>query len=168
MKNYTRSKEISVFQSVNITNYFNKISSGNTVRNRNFWKIIKHFLSNKGHLENVILLNHNNKIICNDHKLVKVFSKHYINIIETMSDEKPTNITKECSFHNDKQADDIICNSYKNQSHISKIRSTTTAKKNTNDNTIFLPVNSDEVKQCLQKINPRKAKLLVKITSLQL
>ena len=29
-----------------------------------------------------IMLNHNNKIICNDHELVKLFNKHYINIIE--------------------------------------------------------------------------------------
>ena len=66
-----------------IWNYFNKIANGNIVANRNFWKIIKPFLSNKGHLENVdIMLNHNNKIVCNDHELVKVFNEHYINITE--------------------------------------------------------------------------------------
>ena len=36
------------------------------------------------------------------------------------------------------------------------IRSTTTAKENTNDNKDFLPANNDEVKQCLQKLNPQK------------
>ena len=31
--------------------------------NRNFWKMIKLFLSNKGHLENVdIMLNHNKRL----------------------------------------------------------------------------------------------------------
>ena len=35
--------------------------------------------------------------------------------------------------------------------------STITAKENTNDNTIFSPLDSDEVKQCLQKLNSRKA-----------
>ena len=65
-----------------IRNYFNKIANGNVVTNRTFWKIIKPFLSNKGHVENVdIMVNHNNKIIYNDHELVKVFSEHYINII---------------------------------------------------------------------------------------
>ena len=38
-----------------------------------------------------------------------------------------------------------------------RIRSTITAKENTNVNTIFPPVNSDEVKQCLQRLRPRKA-----------
>ena len=50
-----------------------------------------------------------------------------------------------------------MCNSYKSHPSILKIRSTITAKENTNDNTIFSPVNSDEVKYFLQKLNPRKA-----------
>ena len=81
------------------------------------------------------MLNHNNKIISNDHELVKVFSEHYINIVEKSGGEKPTNITKEYSFDNDKQAVDIICKSYKNQPSILKTRSTITAKENSNDNT---------------------------------
>ena len=148
MKNHTRNKEISVtIRKKSIRNYFNKIANGNIVTNRNFWKIIKPFLSNKGHLENVdITLNHNNKIVCNDHKLVKVFNEHYINIIEKLGGEKPTNITEEYSFENDKQAIEIICNSYKNHPSILKIRSAITVKENSNDNTIFSPVNRDEVK----------------------
>ena len=102
-----------------IRNYFNKIANRNIVTNRNFWKIIKPLLSNKGHLENVdIMLNHNNKIICNDHELVKIFNEHYINIIEKSGGEKPTNITEEYSFDNDKKAIEIICNSYKNHPSI--------------------------------------------------
>ena len=103
------------------------------------------------------MLNHNNKIICNDHELVKVFNEHYINIIEKSGGEKSTNITKEYSFDNDKQAIEIICNSYKNHPSILKIRSEITVKENSINNTIFSPVNRDEVKQCLQKLNPRKA-----------
>ena len=102
------------------------------------------------------MLNHNNKIVCNDHELVKVFNEHYINIIEKSGGEKPTNIAEKYSFENDKQAIEIICNSYKNHS-ILKIRSAITVKENSNDNTIFSPVNRDEVKQYLQKLNPRKA-----------
>ena len=96
------------------------------------------------------MLNHNNKVISNDYELVKVFNEHYINIIEKSGGGKPINITKEYSFFNDKQAVDIICNSYKNHPSILKIRITITAKENSNDNIIFLHVNSNEVKQCLQ------------------
>ena len=91
------------------------------------------------------MLNHNNKIICNDHKLVKVFNKHYINIIEKSGGEKSTNITEEYSFDNDKKATEIICNSYKNHPSILKIGSKITVKENSINNTIFSPVNRDEV-----------------------
>ena len=129
-----------------IRNYFNKIGSGNIVTNRNFWKISKPLLSNKGHLENVdIMLNHNNKIVCNDHELVKVFNEHYIDIIEKSGGEKPTSITEEYSFENVKEATEIICNSYINHPRILKIKSAITVKENSNDNTIFSPVNRDEV-----------------------
>ena len=65
MKNHTRNKEISVtIRKKSIRNYFNKIANGNIVTNRNFWKIIKPFLSNKRHLENFdTMLNRSNKII---------------------------------------------------------------------------------------------------------
>ena len=89
------------------------------------------------------MLNHNKKIISNDHELVKVCNEHCINIIEKSGGKKPTNITKEYSFDNDKQAVDIICNSYKNHPSMLKIRSAITAKENSNGNTIFSPVNSD-------------------------
>ena len=86
-----------------------EIAKGNILTNRNSWKIIKPFISIKGHLENTnIILNYNNKIICDDHEPVKVFNEHCINIIEKSSGEKPTNITKGHSFDNDKQAVDII------------------------------------------------------------
>ena len=51
------------------------------------------------------------KIICNDHELVKVLNKHYVDIIQKLGGERRTNITKEYSFYNDKQAVDITSNS---------------------------------------------------------
>ena len=86
-----------------------------------------------------------------------VFNEHCINIIDKSGGEKPTNITEEYSFENVKQAIEVICNSYINHPGILKIRSAITVKENGNDNTIFSPVNRDEVQQCLQKLNPRKA-----------
>ena len=56
------------------------------------------------------MLNHNNK--------VKVFNEHYINIIEKLGGEKPTKITEEYSFDNDKQAIEIMFNSYKSHPSI--------------------------------------------------
>ena len=42
-------------------------------------------------------------------------------IIEKSGGKKPTNTTKKYSFDNDKQAVDIICNSYKNHPSILKV-----------------------------------------------
>ena len=67
------------------------------------------------------MLNHNDKIICNDHELVKVFNEHYINIIEKSGGERPTSTTEEYSFENDKQAVEIVCKSYKDYPRILKL-----------------------------------------------
>ena len=45
-----------------IINYFNKIANENIVTNRNVWKIIKSFLTNKGHLENAEISSFRTKI----------------------------------------------------------------------------------------------------------
>ena len=97
------------------------------------------------------------KIISNENELVTVFNKHYINIIEKSGGQKPTNIAKSHSIDNDKQAVELICNSYRNHPSALKIKSNIKSKGNINNNTIFSPVTSDEVRKLLQQLNPRKA-----------
>ena len=48
------------------------------------------------------------KIISNKHKLVKVFNKHYINIIEKSGGQKPTNTATNHTTENDNK----LLNSY--------------------------------------------------------
>ena len=78
-----------------IRKYFNKIANENIVTNSTFWKIIKPFITNKGHLENaeIMLIQGKNKI-ATENELVKVFNKHFINIIEKYGGQKPRNIAK--------------------------------------------------------------------------
>ena len=103
-----------------------------------------------------IMLILDKKIIFNENELVKVFNKHYLNIIEKSRGQKPTNIAKSHSIDNDKQAVELICNSYRNHLSILKIKSNMTTKGNINNNTIFSPVSSDDVQKLLQQLNPRK------------
>ena len=51
--------------------------------NKNFfWRIIKPFLINMGHLENAeTMLIQDKKILSNENELVKVFHEHYLKII---------------------------------------------------------------------------------------
>ena len=82
---------------------------------------------------------------------------HYIKIIEKSDGQKPANTAENHTIDNDKQAIEFICNSYRNHPGILKIQSNITTKGKINDNTIFLPVSSDEVQKWLQQLNPRKA-----------
>ena len=51
MKRYIKNKQINVsIQKKTIGNYFKEIANENIVTNRNFWKVIKPRLTNKGHL----------------------------------------------------------------------------------------------------------------------
>ena len=103
-----------------------------------------------------IMLILDKKIIFNENELVKVFNKHYINITEKSGGQKPTNVAKSHSPVNDKQAVELICNSYRNHLSILKIKSNMTTKGNINNNTIFSHVSSDEVQKLLQQLNSRK------------
>ena len=70
--------------------YFSNITSKGTVTNREFWKTMKPFLTNKGCLDNSdIMLRGDNEMITDDKRLAKLFNEHYINIIERSSDLKP-------------------------------------------------------------------------------
>ena len=56
------------------------------VTNREFWKTMKSFLTNKGCLDNCdIMLRGDNKTIKDDQRLAKLFNERYINIIEWSS-----------------------------------------------------------------------------------
>ena len=61
--------------------------------NREFWKTMKPFLTNKGCLDNCdIMLRGGNKMITGDKRLAKPFNEHYINIVERSSGLKPEEI----------------------------------------------------------------------------
>ena len=75
------------------------------------------------HLENAeMMLIHDKKIISNENELVKVFNKHYINIIDKSGGQKTTNIAKSRTIDNDKQTVELICNSYRNHPIILEIK----------------------------------------------
>ena len=66
-----------------ITQHFSKITSKGIMTDKQFWKAMKPFLTNKGCLENnnIILLD-GEVMIANDRILAKRLNKHYINIVK--------------------------------------------------------------------------------------
>ena len=67
-----------------------------------------------------------NSMYCGVRKYISI--KIYINIIEKSGGQKPTNIAKRHTIDNDKQAVELICNSYRNHPSIIKIKSNITTK----------------------------------------
>ena len=61
--------------------------------NKEFWKVMKPVLTNKGIISSdVIILEENGELISDESKLVEIFNNHYINIVETTMGSPPTSL----------------------------------------------------------------------------
>ena len=79
-----------------IKKYFNNITNYEIATNKNFWNLIKLFLTNKGHLNHQDIIKFDvKKIITNETGLVEVFSNHYINIVEKSSGKKSRHVARD-------------------------------------------------------------------------
>ena len=73
------------------TQYFSNATANGTMTNKEFWKIMKPALTNKGFLgSDAIILEENGEIISDESKLVDIFNNHYINIVESTTGTPPT------------------------------------------------------------------------------
>ena len=90
--------------------------------NKEFWKTIKPFLTNKGCLENsdIMLIN---DMINDDKTLAKTFNKNYSNTVERSSGLKPEKMEFENSLNNNRNILHSITDHYKNYPSILKIKS---------------------------------------------
>ena len=111
------------------------------MRNKQFWKTMKPFLTNKGCIENndIILLN-GEVMITNDKIAAKRFNEHYINIVERTSGFKPSKMWYSVKSRNNNFLRSIA-NQYKDHPSIVNIKQS--ALNNTHMNTS--PFSTDEV-----------------------
>ena len=111
------------------------------MRNKQFWKTMKPFLTNKGCIENndIILLN-GEVMITNDKIAAKRFNEHYINIVERTSGFKPSKMSYSVKSRNNNFLRSIA-NQYKDHPSIVNIKQS--ALNNTHMNTS--PFSTDEV-----------------------
>ena len=66
------------------TQYFAKATEKGIMNNKEFWKVMKPALTNKGFVSSdVIILEEKGKMITDESKLVEIFNNHYINIVES-------------------------------------------------------------------------------------
>ena len=69
-----------------VKKYFNNVSKDGVVSNKNFWSMMKPFLTNKGHInEEEIILKCDNETTTERSVLAQMFNSHYKNIVEKTS-----------------------------------------------------------------------------------
>ena len=130
-----------------IKQYFSNITSKGIVTNKEFWKTIRPFLTNKGCLENSdIMLINDDEIVTDDKTLAKTFNEHYINTVERPSGLKPAKMEFENSINISRNILHSIIDRYKNHPSILKIKSEVSSKScSDSDFSRNISVTSDEV-----------------------
>ena len=83
--------------------HFKEATKNSIMSNKEFWNLVKPFLSNKGGLEIDIFLVHNNAIVTDEQELTEIFNDHYINLVEKSSGKKPTSLAKDTGISDDRQ-----------------------------------------------------------------
>ena len=78
--------------------YFSKVYAKLVSDNKNFWRTIKPYFTEKGNFSNKIILHsHKDCIVSDDRKLSKIFNEHFISITKTL-DLKPSIISTTTSL----------------------------------------------------------------------
>ena len=135
-----------------IKQYFSNITSKGIVTNKEFWKTIKPFLTNKGCLENSdIMLINDDEMVTDDKTLAKTFNEHYINIVERSSGLKPEKTEFDNSLNTSKNIIHSIIDRYKNYPGILKIKSEVSSKSCSDSNfSRNILITSDELEKMLK------------------
>ena len=153
-----RNKYVSSLRRKAIKVYFNNVTKTGVQTNKDFWKSIKPYLTNKGFLENVeIMLTEKNKIVTEEKEPVIIFNYHYINIVERSCGTKPTNVAKEQEIEDNKKAVEVICKSFANHESIKAIKENNIAKNLTAGNSHHPKVSACDVEQLLRNIDRKKS-----------
>ena len=84
--------------------HFKKATKLCTMSNKEFWDLVKPFLSNKGGLASSdISLVKNDTVIADDQELTEIFNEHYVNVVEKSNDKKPNSIAKDVGISDDRE-----------------------------------------------------------------
>ena len=94
-------------------NHFKEATKNGTLSNKEFWDLVKPFLSNKGGLiSSDISLVKNDSVVTNDQELTEIFNDHYVNIVEKSSGKKPVNLADDTGISDDRQIVRLILDKY--------------------------------------------------------
>ena len=101
-------------------NHFKEATENGTMSNKEFWNLVKPFLSNKGGLASSdISLVRNDTIVTDDQELTEIFNNHYVNIVESSSGKKPVSLAKDTGISDDRQIVRLILDKHKDHTLVS-------------------------------------------------
>ena len=103
------------------------------------------------------------KIVTEEKEFVKIFSDHYINIVDGSCGTKSTNVAKEQEIEDNKKAVEVICKSFIKHESIKAIKENNVAKNLTAGNSHLPQVSACDVEQFLRNIDSKKSTSIDKI-----
>ena len=136
-----------------------KYNDINVSLQKNFWSMIKPFLTDKGHINlEEIILKFNNQTIIDSSVLVEMFNSHYINIVERASGKNLSHFARDNDVSDTTKAIDLIVQSYLDHSSIN--RNKTTSKNHipsiTSSNSVCW-TNPEEIFKFLSVLDTKKS-----------
>ena len=131
--------------------YYNSLDIKNITDNKQFWKTIKPFLSEKSKVTSKIKLKDKNKIISNDDKVAEEFSTFFENVVKSLN-IKPWNLslgnTTNLSDHVE-----IAIKKFENHPSVQEIRENI----NLNQDFFFKEVEGDEILKEIRNLDSNKS-----------
>ena len=123
---------------------------------KNFWKVIKPFLTNKGFIDgNEITIVDGDEIISEEKELVKIFNVHYINIVEKTCGLKPKILNQDNKTLTNSEKIENIKKQYESHPSIIDIKNNLTYYPK--DNNVSFLTTPSEVKKLLKNLDTKKA-----------
>ena len=142
-----------------IKGHLKNITDKGLSSNKDFWKFVKPFVSDKGFSQNnEIILIENNDVIKKETELVELFNNYYIDIVETISGVKPEIIEDSTPNVSGKDAISKIVNKYQSHSSILKIQQKFNKSFLSNkDGFCFENIDINTVKKHILNLNIKKS-----------
>ena len=104
-------------------NCFIEITSKGVTGNKDFWNVVKLFLTYKGFLNNEdIAITFDNRTITDDKELSKIFNEYYINIAQNTTGTSLVKISSKYELNNNNLVVEKIIKNYENYPKIQLIK----------------------------------------------
>ncbi len=135
--------------------HFKEATKNGTLSNKEFWDLVKPFLSNKGGLTSSdISLVKNDTVVTDDQELTEIFNDHYVNIVEKSSGKKPVNLAEYTGISDDRQIVRLILDKYKNHPSVLAIIQNPEQVLNTFS---FHEIGNQEIMELLKSLDGKKS-----------